>query len=86
VAAKKTAAKKSGAKKSAGRRPRVKREKAPMSKDFHDLASQVAGTFTEGILSRGGSVSAKDSKNKDAVQVSGKVGDVRLVLRVSQRG
>lgn len=66
-------------------RKRVARAKKPMSKDFHDLASEVVGSFTEGVIKRGGSVTARDSKNKDAVQVSGKIGDDRLTLRITQR-
>ncbi len=82
-APKKRAAKKSGEKR-AGRK-RTKKVRSPMSKDFHDLAAQVVGTFTEGVIARGGSVNARDSKSKDAVQVSAKIGDDKLALRIAQR-
>jgi biotin carboxyl carrier protein len=66
--------------KAATRKPRT-----AMSADFHDLAAEVVGTFTAGVIKRGGSVSARDSKNKDAVQVSAKVGEKKLALRITER-
>jgi hypothetical protein len=80
--AKKSAAKKPRARKGGAR---VKKAKVPMAKDLHDLASEVAGQFAEGILKRGGSVSARDSKDKSAVQLTGKFEDKKLTLRIAQR-
>lgn len=84
--AKKSAAKKSGAKKTRTRTKgaRVKKARVPMSKELHSLASGVAGTFVTGVLNLGGSVTAKDSKAKDSVQVSGKIGEKRVRLRISE--
>jgi len=82
-AAKKRTTKKRSAK--GEKRKRVKKTRKPMTKDFHDLAAETVGVFVAGVVARGGSVSARDSKSKDAVQVSAKLGDEKLALRITQR-
>jgi len=85
VPAEKKSTKKRSRAKSGDKRKRTKKVRQPMSKDFHTLAAEVVGFFTTGVIARGGSVSARDSKSKDAVQVTAKVGDEKLALRIAQR-
>ena len=80
-AKKKTAAKKPKSVKKSG----AKKTRAPMSKDIHDLAATLVGQFVTGVVARGGACSVKDTKNKDAVQASGKLNNKRVSFRIAER-
>lgn len=78
------AKKKSAAKRAGGKKKKTTR--SPMSAASHDIAARTAGSFVGEVLAAHGAVIARDSKNKDAVQVSAKMSTgKKLALRITER-